>query len=296
MSERKKNSLKHWMEYILFRIFFALIGLLPVDTASNLGGWLGRTLGPALGISRKARKNIAHALPELSAERRQEILVGMWDNLGRVLFEYPHLPQIVDPAENRIVYENEENLKEVMDDPDKGAIFAAGHLSNWEVVPLSAGARGIPLTIIVRSPNNRLVAGLVDRIRNFNGVKTTPKGPEAAKTGMRVIRSKSNLGILFDQRLSDGIRSTLFGKPAETATAHVVMTLGGRAAILPVESHRTGPGRFRITLHKPVRLENTGQSKEELIRDGVQLMNDHLEQWIRNQPEDWLWLHRRFPR
>ena len=300
MSKTPKNSLTHWVQYLGLWAFFALVRLLPLDLASNIGGWLGRKLGPRLGISRKARANIARALPELSAERQQAILVGMWDNLGRVLFEYPHLAQIVDLREGRVVYENEDNLHHVLNDPNRGAIFSSGHLSNFEVVPLSAAARGIPLTIIVRRPNNPLVARMIDSLRRFNGVKTTPKGPDAAREGLRTIRQKGNLGILFDQRLSDGLRATLFGQRAETATAHVVLALGKRAAILPVESHRTGPGRFKVTLHRPVYPDEDGgqggKSRAEIIQESVQLMNDHLEQWIRNQPEDWLWLHRRFPR
>lgn len=302
MSSKPKNSLPHWIEYLCLRAFFSLVGLLPLDLASNIGGWLGRKVGPRLGISRKARANIARALPEQSAEHKQAILVGMWDNLGRVLFEYPHLPQIVDLREGRVVYENEDNLHQVLNDPNRGGIFAAGHLSNFEVVPLSAAARGIPLTIIVRRPNNPLVAQMIDRLRCFNGVKTTPKGPDAARAGLRTIRQKSNLGILFDQRLSDGLSATLFNQRAETATAHVVLALGRRAAILPVESHRTGPGRFKVTLHPPIYPDEDGgkdggdKNRTEIIQESVQLMNDHLEQWIRNQPEDWLWLHRRFPR
>ena len=228
MPNSDKNSLPHWIEYLCLRAFFALVGLLPLDLASNIGGWVGRKIGPRLGISRRARANIARALPELSASRQQSILLGMWDNLGRVLFEYPHLSQIVDLRQGRITYENESNLHHVLNDPNRGAIFAAGHLSNFEVVPLSAAARGIPLTIIVRRPNNPLVARMIDRLRRFNGIKTTPKGPDAAREGLRTIRQKNNLGILFDQRLSDGLPATLFGQSAETATAHVVLALGKR--------------------------------------------------------------------
>src|ERR687893_695011 len=74
--------------------FFALCRLLPIDMASGFGGWLGRRLGPALGISRQARRNLAAAFPDWPPAEVERVVRGMWDNLGRIAAEYPCLRRI----------------------------------------------------------------------------------------------------------------------------------------------------------------------------------------------------------
>src|SRR5258708_14557420 len=83
----------HRIEALGAALFFAAMGALPIDAASALGGWLARHIGPRLGISARARRNLGAALPELSAGEIERVLRGMWDNLGRVAAEYPHLPR-----------------------------------------------------------------------------------------------------------------------------------------------------------------------------------------------------------
>ena len=70
---------------------YAVFRLLPLDAASALGGFLARSLGPRGAFSRRARRNLERAMPELGAEEVERVLLGMWDNLGRVVAEYPHL-------------------------------------------------------------------------------------------------------------------------------------------------------------------------------------------------------------
>ncbi len=72
---------------------------MPLPVASAVGGWFARTVGPRVGVSNRARKNLRRAMPELSEARIEEIVRGMWDNLGRVIAEYPHLGkfQVYDP-------------------------------------------------------------------------------------------------------------------------------------------------------------------------------------------------------
>src|SRR5689334_5457043 len=75
-------------------LFFGLCRLLPLDLASGLGGWLARRIGPSLGVTSQARRNLAAALPDIPASEIDSIIRGMWENLGRVAAEYPHLQWI----------------------------------------------------------------------------------------------------------------------------------------------------------------------------------------------------------
>ena len=103
MAERGTGRvLRYALEAAAVSAALGLFRILPVEAASNLGGWLGRTLGPRLAVTDRARRNLRHALPELSAAESAAVLAGMWDNLGRTAAEYPHLGRIADPASGRV--------------------------------------------------------------------------------------------------------------------------------------------------------------------------------------------------
>src|SRR6266513_2509933 len=80
----------HWLQARAAGLCFGVLGLLPLDWASAIGGGLGRLIGPFLGISKRARRNIRRAFPEISDAEIERVITGMWDNLGRVAAEYPH--------------------------------------------------------------------------------------------------------------------------------------------------------------------------------------------------------------
>src|SRR6266851_1736222 len=124
-------------------LFFAAMGALPIDAASAVGGALARQIGPWLGISKRARRNLSAALPELSAGETERVLRGMWDNLGRVTAEYPHLPRIrVFPPDGRVETSGVEHLDRAIAG-GRAVIIFGGHLGNWEIAALAAGQYGI---------------------------------------------------------------------------------------------------------------------------------------------------------
>ena len=96
------KRLRYLIEALALRLAFTLLGLLPVDAASNLGGFLGRNIGPRLPVSARARRNLRLVFPEQSAAEMARIVRGMWDNLGRVAAEYPHIGEIAAPESGRI--------------------------------------------------------------------------------------------------------------------------------------------------------------------------------------------------
>jgi KDO2-lipid IV(A) lauroyltransferase len=104
-------------------LFLGLCRILPVDWASGLGGWIGRTAGPAMGQGRKAARNLARAFPDNSTETNARIINGMWDNLGRVIAEYPHLPRICAKLEGgRVEIEGIEIIRALATDGKPGIL------------------------------------------------------------------------------------------------------------------------------------------------------------------------------
>ena len=270
-----------------------LVGLLPLDWASALGGVLARLIGPHLGITRRARLNLRAALPDLSDAEIETIVCGMWDNLGRVAFEYPHLRKIkVFARDRRIELRGLQNLERSLA-ANRRVILFSGHLGNWEIAALAGGQYGLDIAQIYRAANNPMVDAMLARLRGHLG-ELIPKGAVASRRAVAALRRGGHLSLLADQKLNDGIAVPFFGRDAMTAPALAVLGLRFDCDVLPVRVERLHGAHFRLTVYPPLVVP---QSKDR-DADTLALMtevNRTLEAWIRERPEQWFWLHRRWP-
>jgi KDO2-lipid IV(A) lauroyltransferase len=158
----------HHLEAWGAALSFGALAVLPLDWASALGGALGRLVGPSLGISRRARDNIQRALPGLSESEIADVIRGMWDNLGRVAAEYPHLRDIrVFEPGGRVETQGVEHMDRAVAAGRRMIIFS-GHLANWEIAMLATIQYGIPVAQIYRAANNQLVDRMIARFRPAN--------------------------------------------------------------------------------------------------------------------------------
>ncbi|RMD60703.1 MAG: lauroyl acyltransferase [Alphaproteobacteria bacterium] len=287
------KQVRYLLEAVGLRLAIAGLGRLSPEAASNLGGFIGRTLGPHLGISRRARRNLRLAMPELGAAEIERIVRDMWDNLGRTAAEYPHLGRIAGPDSGYTQWVDADPVRALRD--GGAAILASAHLANWEIMPVSAACYGIDMTIIVREPNNPLVRPMVERLRGAVGGARTPKGKAGTRVAVEVLGSGRVLGLLFDQKLNEGIPVPLFGVPAMTTTGPAQLAVRFGCPIIPVRIERTGPARFRITAHPPIQ-PPAGADRRAAVETLTRRLNEILEDWIRARPEQWLWLHNRWPK
>ena len=285
--------LRHRAEALAVWIVYLAIRTLPLDVASAIGGWLGRTFGPRLGPTRIARNNLSAAFPEKSASEIETIVRGMWDNLGRVAFEYPHLDRFrVFNGDGRIEVIGIEHFDALRDDGEPGIMFS-GHLANWELLGPAAAARGAPLNLVYRAPNNPRLQWLFD-LRRSGGARMLPKGADGAKEALKLLKNGAHFAMLVDQKMNDGVPAPFFGRNAMTAPALALFALRFRCPVLPARVERLGGARFRITVLPPMDFEWTGERQADVLA-AMTKVNFVLEQWIRERPEQWLWLHRRWP-
>ena len=292
------RALRTWLldplEASLAAFVYAVFAALPLDAASALGGALARALGPRLAISERARINIARALPELTPEDIARIVSGMWDNLGRVAAEYPHLERIrVYQEGGRVEVVGAETVDRLRDDGRPG-IFFSGHIGNWEIVSLAATQHGLPLDRVYRAANNRLVEWLYRRGRAAVAGALIPKGPAGARRLLKSLRDGKHLGMLVDQKMNDGIAVPFFGRAAMTATAPAELALRFDCPIVPARVERLKGARFRITIEPPLEFEQSGERAADVAAIMARV-NVVIERWVRERPEQWLWLHNRWP-
>jgi KDO2-lipid IV(A) lauroyltransferase len=264
---------------------------LPVAWASGLAGTLARIIGPRLAISRRARQNLRRALRELSDERIEEIIRGMWDNLGRVAAEYPHLGKfrVYEPG-GRIEIVDADHIRI----PGPRAIFVSAHFGNWEIATLSATQAGLGVTEIYRAANNPIVDGIINHARRVMGSELAPKGSVAARRAVAALQQGRHIAMLVDQKMNDGIPVPFFGRDAMTAPAAARLALRFDCAVVPVRVERLPRAHFRIVADPPIDYQRTGDTQRDTLALMTQV-NQVLERWIRDKPDHWFWLHRRWP-
>lgn len=290
----KNKIFQHRLEAIALRIGITIVGVLSLDRASAIGGWLGRHIGPRLGITRRARRRIKRAMPELSEIEVERIVTAMWDNLGRVAFEYPHIDTFRKEEEHhRIQVVGMEALK-AHKAAGKGGLLLSGHFGNFELLPVAMNREGFKGGEVYRPANNPIVNRWMLNMRSSKtGSVQIPKGRKGTRDLLTILRNNGFVAMLFDQKMREGIEVTLFGIPSMTTPAPAGLAIRLGTALFPACIERLEGAYFRVTLYPQIEADPTADPMSETIRI-TQLLNDFLEARIREKPENWFWLHNRW--
>lgn len=295
MSARPRTWFERWiahpLEYALAKGLLTLVRALPLDLSSAFGGWLARSVGPWLPVSRIADDNLRRALPELSAADRKRIIRGVWDNLGRTAAEFPHLDQI---AAERVELIGGEHLTAMRDDGVCGFLIS-GHIGNWEVNNQTAARNGLPLVGVYRAANNPLIDALIRANRVCPGGRMIAKGSAGARELVRAAAQGEHLGLLVDQKMNDGVPVPFFGRMAMTAAATAQLAIKRRAPVHISYVRRLRGAHFQMVVD-PVLPQDFDDAHHDAVLAMMTAVNARLEQIIREAPEQWLWLHRRWPK
>lgn len=288
MSEVK---FKFRLEAAAARALLALFAALPLDAASWLGGRLGRLIGVfARGRTRHARRQIARAMPELSPRELRRIVGAMWENLGRIGAELPHIRRL--RLDERIEVRGVEHAERLIQE-GRAALLFSGHLANWEILPRVSRLIGLPFHAVYRQANNPLTDALIAEARGGGAQSLIPKGATGAKQIIAALKAGECVGMLVDQKMNDGIPVPFFGRPAMTAPALAQLAIRFDLPIVPLRCERLSGARFRVTYGPP--LKPPAGDRHAAAAAVMAEVNATLEAWIRERPEQWLWLHRRWP-
>jgi Kdo2-lipid IVA lauroyltransferase/acyltransferase len=294
-----------WQKRVLHRIeavalhgLFVVLRRVPVDLASGFGGWLGRLVGPRLAVSRVGRANLRAAFPEKPPAEIEQILRGVWDNLGRTVAEYPHLRRIWDhdPENPDVVKRVAVGGRQLFLDlraSGKPVIAFTGHLGNWELISVAATQLDLPHTAMFRPPNNPHAAALVHRIRSEAMGELAATGVWGGIAGAHALMSGRSLGLLIDQHFDRGVAVPFFGRPVKTATALAKLARRFDCPVHGARVERLGGARFRVSLTPPLPIPRTDDAEADILATTA-MVTSVLEGWIRERPEQWLWLHRRW--
>ncbi|HEY1096283.1 MAG TPA: lysophospholipid acyltransferase family protein [Alphaproteobacteria bacterium] len=285
------NEIGNLTEAVLAYGFYGFFAIWPLDIASAMGGWIGRTVGPRMSVSKRAYKHLQIALPHLTQAEQQKIVIEMWDNLGRNVAETPHLKKLI--RQNRIQLEGWEHVQNALG-KGKGLLIASGHFANWEVGPVYFWDKGYPVTTVYRRPNNRYIDPLLRFTRRAITPQLLAKGHKAAAGIVRTLRQNGVVGVLVDQRMSEsGTMLPFFGRPAMTGLATAQLALKTGATLVTGTYIRQNGAHFALRVHPPILpppdLTGTDATKA-MMTEVNRIFTDHIAQY----PGQWLWLHRRW--
>jgi KDO2-lipid IV(A) lauroyltransferase len=270
----------------------------PVNTA-DMFGRITRLIAPVMREQKIGRANLTAAFPEKPAEEIEAILAGVWDNLGRVGAEFAHLDHVWEydrthPEESRIeIQERTHELFAQLRLDGKPALIFAAHLGNWELPALAAVAHGLDAAILYRRPNIASADRIIQEMRQVKMGTLIPAGRDAPLRLAEALQKGQHVAMLVDQYLTGGVEVTFFGRKTR---ANPMLARLLRQVECPVHGVRIIrlPGhRFRGELSeevKPVR-DAAGQID---IQGTTQAVTSVIEGWIREYPDQWLWLHRRW--
>lgn len=280
------------LEAFGFDLFTFLFRLLPTDAASWLGGKLVKAIGPLSGSHKIARRNLLIAFPEKDEAWRKAMLARQWENLGRSFAEFTFMDRI-RPSTGRVELVNGDRLKEIAETMTP-VVFVSGHLSNWEVMPAAIVDAGVTCQMTYRAANNPYVDDRIKKSRERYGVRLfAPKGGEGARELLEALGRGESVALMNDQKFNGGIAAPFFGKLAHTAGGPTRLALRFGTVLQPMSVQRVKGARFRAVVHAPIILPKTGDRARDL-ETGVRMINAFMEERIRERPDEWFWVHKRW--
>jgi KDO2-lipid IV(A) lauroyltransferase len=270
----------------------------PTKTA-NLFGRITRLIGPRLREQRIGRANLTAAFPEKSPEEIDAILAGVWDNLGRVGAEFAHLDHIWQydqerPEQSRIeIPRRTHELFAQLQLDGKPALIFAGHLGNWELPALAAVAHGLDAAILYRRPNIASADRVIQEIRAVKMGTLIPAGRDAPLRLAEALRNGQHVAMLVDQYLTNGVEVTFFGRKTRANPMLARLLRQIECPVHGVRIIRLPNHRFRAELSEEV-MPVRDTAGEIDVAGTMQAVTSVIEGWIRQYPDQWLWLHRRW--
>ena len=287
-----KKNIKNILEYFLLISFYKISKFIGIRFSSLLGGVVLFVYGKFSLKNKIALKNLNKVFPSKNLKQKKTIINRMWFHFGRVIGEYPHLEKFNALGSENITIEGLENLTDPLK-KNKNCLFFSAHLGNWELTSHPLTELGYTISFIYRPPNNPFVDNLLRRIRKKYGVNLIRKGPSGAKECIKVLKSnKGNIGMLMDQKMNDGIKANFFGYKVMTASAIARFAIKFKCPIIPAICKRVNGTRFLIKYYPEIKYEKILELESEL--NIINYLNRYIENWIKESPEQWIWVHNRW--
>jgi KDO2-lipid IV(A) lauroyltransferase len=304
MVEKKRFSLGKFLEihlgYLLFRFSTFWVKCLPVESLASYGEKLGLLAFHLLrGWRRVAFANLNLAFgKEKNKEEIHWICRELFKNIVRDMLEIYRCPDFKDSYFKTLVrFEGEEHLEHALNQ-GKGVIALSAHLGNFPLMAARLAAEGYPSSVVTRDPENPKIAKAITSLRGAVGLETIPDQPRMACVSRCFKALKENRILLLHIDQNAPITEAwvdFFGYLVPTFKGPVLFSIRTGAPILPMFMKRNSDNLHKITIHPPFTLNITGNAEQD-ITSNIARLTKLIEAAIREYPEQWLWIYRRFKR
>ena len=296
---RHTRQANYWIVGQITLLVLKVLRLLPPDKALDFADRFARRFGPYFGRHRLALSNLALAYPEKPAEEIGCIASGMWANLARLAAEYVFLDTLFDfdparPEAGRVEVAGVDKFLKIAADKRPHIIFT-GHLGCFEMLPVAAAAYRLDITALFRPPNNPYIAKYVFSARSEAMGDLLASQVGAAFALSRILGEGGNVGMLVDQRFNGGVDTLFFGAECQTSPLLPKLARHHEPDVYPARCIRLPGNRYRLEIEDRLDLPRNEQGQID-VEASAQLLNDVVERWVREYPEQWIWIHKRWGR
>ncbi|WP_112941718.1 MULTISPECIES: lipid A biosynthesis lauroyl acyltransferase [unclassified Rhizobium] len=293
-------KLDHFRQWLIAQVMFGFLNFLkifPADGAINFIDWLMRKIGPKMKRHKLILANLRNAFPEKSDEEINQIALGSWANMGRLAAEYVFLDRLFDfdpekSAPGRVEVSGIPIFLDLLENPRPFIVFT-GHTGNFELLPVAGAAFGLYVSVLFRPPNNPYVAQKVFDFRSARMGKLVPSHAGSSFALARQLEAEQGVGVLVDQKFGRGLKTEFFGLPVKTNPLLGKLVRQFNCEVYPARCIRLPGNRYRLEIEPKVELPRDANGNLDMVGT-AQLLNDKVESWVREYPEQWLWYHDRW--
>jgi len=285
------KKIKYLIEFIIIIFLFLIVKLLGLKISQSIFSFIFKNIGPLFRSKKISHYNLSLALPNLDKSKRNQIINNMWANYGKIFSEYMFINEFRQNLRfsKKIIIENKEELEKIKSQK-KPVIFISGHFNNFELMAMHLEKSNIDLAAIYRPLNNKFLNPIMERIRKrYICKKQIKKGISGTKELLKEFKKGTSIALMIDQRVSEGIKSNLFGKEALTTTIPAQFVKKFGTAVVPIYIERLIDNTFKLKIHKSIEFSN-----DETVDDITKRLNNILEKMIMTNPDQWIWTHNRW--
>lgn len=287
--------MQNTIEFFFFRLLLLFIRSFSFITVQRMGNAFGGFVYSVLGLRKGlVMSNLSHAFPEKSTAELEVIAKASYRNLFMAYFEILYMDKLRADDLMRMISFPESNRVLEASKKQKGLILLSGHFGNWEILAISVPViTGQPYTMVVQKQRNPLIDQFMTSMRTRLGAKVVVM-ERAMRETLRVLNEHGTVALLADQSgPENGVFTEFFGRMTSTHLGPAALQVRTGAPMCVGLLVRDGWGKFRIEYEE---VDTTGLigTDEEKIREVSQRHVSVLERHIRQRPEHWLWMHKRW--
>ncbi|TGQ39662.1 lipid A biosynthesis lauroyl acyltransferase [Mesorhizobium sp. M00.F.Ca.ET.216.01.1.1] len=294
---RRLRQLNYWLVARVAMMMISVLRLLPADKALNFADRVARRIGPLVGRHRVAIDNLRKAYPEKSNSEIEAIASDMWGNMARLAAEYVFLDILFDydpkaAKPGRVEVSGIEHFVQIAGEAKPHILFT-GHLGNFELLPVAAATFGMKITALFRPPNNPYLADYILSTRRSTMGALLPSSAGASFALAAILENGGNIGVLVDQKFSSGPETTFFGRPCQSNPVLGILARHYDCDVYPARCVRLPGNRFRLEIENRLILPRNESGSID-VPSTTQLLSDVVERWVREEPGQWMWFHKRW--